>query len=64
VHGGAWVGGAKDELAGYFKLVASNGYVVAGPHRLSVQIGLANLWETAVAGPPGIQQARHVPRLS
>jgi hypothetical protein len=30
----------------------------------SVQIGLANLWQTAVAGPPGIQQAGHVPRLS
>jgi acetyl esterase/lipase len=31
VHGGGWVGGAKDELAGYFKLVASHGYVVVGP---------------------------------
>jgi acetyl esterase len=31
VHGGGFCGGAKDELAGYFKLVASNGYVVAGP---------------------------------
>jgi hypothetical protein len=30
----------------------------------SVQIGLANLWQTAVAGPPGTQQAGHVPRLS
>ena len=31
VHGGGWVGGSKDELAGYFKLIASHGYVVAGP---------------------------------
>jgi acetyl esterase len=31
VHGGGWVGGSKEELAGYFKLVASKGYVVAGP---------------------------------
>jgi hypothetical protein len=30
----------------------------------SVQIGLANLWQTAVAGPPRIQPAGHVPRLS
>jgi acetyl esterase len=31
VHGGGFVGGTKDELAGYFKLVASNGFVVAAP---------------------------------
>lgn len=31
VHGGGWVGGSKDELTGYFKIIASNGYVVAGP---------------------------------
>jgi acetyl esterase/lipase len=31
VHGGGFVGGAKDELAGYFKLVAGEGYAVAGP---------------------------------
>jgi acetyl esterase len=31
VHGGGWVGGSKDELTSYFKLVASDGYVVAGP---------------------------------
>jgi acetyl esterase len=31
VHGGGWVGGAKDELTSYFKIIASNGYVVAGP---------------------------------
>jgi alpha/beta hydrolase fold len=31
VHGGGWVGGAKDELTGYFKLIAHNGYIVAGP---------------------------------
>jgi hypothetical protein len=30
----------------------------------SVQIGLANLWQAAVAGPPGLQQAGHVPGLS
>jgi acetyl esterase len=31
VHGGGFCGGAKEELEGYFKLIASNGYVVAGP---------------------------------
>lgn len=31
VHGGGFCGGAKDELAGYFKLIASKGYVVVGP---------------------------------
>jgi len=31
VHGGAFVGGAKEELAGYFKLLAHDGYAVAGP---------------------------------
>jgi acetyl esterase/lipase len=31
VHGGGWVGGAKDEITGYFKLIAHNGYIVAGP---------------------------------
>jgi acetyl esterase/lipase len=31
VHGGGFVGGAKEELAGYFKLLASNGYAVAAP---------------------------------
>jgi acetyl esterase len=31
VHGGGFVGGTKDELAGYFKLVASHGFVVAAP---------------------------------
>ena len=31
VHGGGFCGGAKDELAGYFKLIASKGYVVAAP---------------------------------
>jgi acetyl esterase len=31
VHGGGFVGGTKDELAGYFKLVASYGFVVAAP---------------------------------
>jgi acetyl esterase/lipase len=31
VHGGGWVGGSKDELTGYFRLLASHGYVVAGP---------------------------------
>jgi acetyl esterase len=30
-HGGGWVGGSKEELASYFELIASNGYVVAGP---------------------------------
>jgi acetyl esterase len=31
VHGGGFVGGAKEELAGYLKLLAHDGYVVAGP---------------------------------
>jgi acetyl esterase/lipase len=31
VHGGGWVGGSKDELRGYCKLVAHGGYVVAAP---------------------------------
>ena len=31
VHGGGWVGGAKDELTSYFKLIAQSGYVVVGP---------------------------------
>jgi acetyl esterase/lipase len=31
VHGGGWVGGSKDELRGYCRLVASGGYVVAAP---------------------------------
>jgi acetyl esterase/lipase len=31
VHGGGFVGGTKEELAGYFKLVASHGFAVAAP---------------------------------
>jgi acetyl esterase/lipase len=31
VHGGGWVGGSKDELGGYFKRIASEGYAVVGP---------------------------------
>ncbi len=31
VHGGGFVGGAKEELAGYFKRIARHGYVVAAP---------------------------------
>ena len=31
VHGGGFVGGTKDELAGYFKLLASGGFAVAAP---------------------------------
>ena len=31
VHGGGFVGGAKEELAGYLKLLAHDGYVVVGP---------------------------------
>jgi acetyl esterase/lipase len=31
VHGGGFVGGSKEELAGYFKLIASNGYAVVAP---------------------------------
>jgi len=31
LHGGAWIGGSKDELRGYCKRLASGGYVVAAP---------------------------------
>lgn len=31
VHGGGFVGGSKDELAGYLQMIASNGYTVAAP---------------------------------
>ncbi len=31
VHGGGWVGGTKDELRGYFTLLAEDGLVVAAP---------------------------------
>ncbi len=31
VHGGGFVGGSKEELAGYFKLIASHGYAVLAP---------------------------------
>lgn len=31
VHGGGFVGGAKEELASYLKLLAHNGHVVVGP---------------------------------
>jgi acetyl esterase/lipase len=31
VHGGGWIAGSKEELAGYFKLIASKGYAVIGP---------------------------------
>jgi acetyl esterase len=31
IHGGGFVAGAKEELAGWFKLIASHGYVVAAP---------------------------------
>jgi acetyl esterase/lipase len=31
IHGGGFVGGAKEELAGYLKLVASHGFAVVGP---------------------------------
>ena len=31
VHGGGFVGGTKEELAGYFKLLASHGFAVVAP---------------------------------
>jgi acetyl esterase len=31
IHGGAWVGGSKDELVDYFRILASHGFVVASP---------------------------------
>jgi acetyl esterase/lipase len=31
VHGGGWVGGSKDELQGWLKLIAHHGYVVVAP---------------------------------
>jgi acetyl esterase len=30
IHGGGWVGGAKEEQASYYKLIASSGYAVVG----------------------------------
>jgi acetyl esterase/lipase len=30
VHGGGWIGGSKEELSGWFRIVASHGYAVAG----------------------------------
>jgi acetyl esterase/lipase len=32
VHGGGWIGGSKNELAAYFKLIASYGYAVVAPN--------------------------------
>jgi acetyl esterase/lipase len=32
IHGGGFVGGDKNELGGYLKLIASKGYVVAAPN--------------------------------
>src|SRR4029079_18043255 len=31
IHGGAFVGGTKDELGGYLRMLASNGFVVVAP---------------------------------
>jgi acetyl esterase len=31
MHGGGWIGGTKDELTGYFGLIADSGYVVVAP---------------------------------
>lgn len=31
VHGGGWVAGSKEELAGYMRLIASRGYAVVAP---------------------------------
>jgi acetyl esterase len=31
IHGGGWLGGSKEELGGYFRLIASKGYAVAAP---------------------------------
>jgi acetyl esterase/lipase len=31
IHGGGFVGGAKEELSGYFKLLANEGYAVVAP---------------------------------
>ena len=30
VHGGGWLGGSKEELAGYLKVIAARGYAVVG----------------------------------
>jgi len=30
-HGGGWLGGSKEELAGWFRILAGFGYAVAGP---------------------------------
>jgi acetyl esterase/lipase len=31
VHGGGFLGGSKEELSSYFKLLASHGYTVVAP---------------------------------
>lgn len=31
IHGGGWVGGSKEELAGWFALIADHGYAVVAP---------------------------------
>jgi acetyl esterase/lipase len=31
IHGGGWLGGSKEELAGFFELIAARGYAVAAP---------------------------------
>jgi acetyl esterase/lipase len=31
IHGGGWVGGSKEELTNYLKIIASHGYVTVGP---------------------------------
>ncbi|WP_052206944.1 alpha/beta hydrolase [Sinomonas humi] len=31
IHGGAFVGGSKEELSGYFQMIAAQGYTVAAP---------------------------------
>lgn len=70
VHGGGWLGGAKEELSGFFALIAAHGYAVAAPryslapeHPYPAALGqivraLSHL--TAHAGPLGVDPSRIV----
>jgi acetyl esterase/lipase len=55
VHGGAWVGGSKKELAGYFKLIASEGFAVVA---LGYSLAPENRYPTPVR--QAMQALRHV----
>jgi acetyl esterase len=70
IHGGGWLAGSKEELAGFFRLIAARGYAVAAPRYSlapkypyptalrQVMEALAHL--TAHAGPLGVDPGRIV----